>query len=179
MPAHRKDYSKAIELYESGLSVEDVGLVVGLSRQAVWAALDRRGVKFRSNLRYGTENHFYKNGVPQDERVHLIVTKAITRGRLVPKPCEDCGASGTDADGRNLVDAHHDDYNKPLDVRWLCGTCHKKWHEKNEPIRRTIELPPIPHSEIARIGGKTTWKRRRPEALKQLAAAREAHWGKK
>jgi integrase len=48
------------------------------------------------------------------------VARAITSGQLVPQPCEDCGA--TDVHG------HHDDYTKPLDVRWLCSTCHAKLH---------------------------------------------------
>lgn len=53
--------------------------------------------------------------------------KAIARGELVREPCEICGAEKTDA--------HHDDYNKPLEVRWLCRSCHKEWHEHNMPIR--------------------------------------------
>ena len=35
--------------------------------------------------------------------------------------CEACGAT------RN-IDAHHDDYTKPFDVRWLCKSCHKRHH---------------------------------------------------
>lgn len=48
---------------------------------------------------------------------------AIATGRLVRQPCEKCGAT--------KVDAHHDDYSKPLDVRWLCRKHHLEHHRGN------------------------------------------------
>lgn len=39
---------------------------------------------------------------------------------LVRKPCEVCGEK---------AEAHHDDYAKPLDVRWLCFKHHREWHK--------------------------------------------------
>jgi len=44
---------------------------------------------------------------------------AVRRGKLVPQPCEACGAR---------AEMHHDDYSKPLDVRWLCTTHHRAHH---------------------------------------------------
>ncbi len=57
-------------------------------------------------------------------------------GDLVAKPCEVCGS-------RPSV-AHHDDYAKPLDVRWLCRSCHGRWHaEHGSAANRDISgLPP-------------------------------------
>ena len=47
-----------------------------------------------------------------------VVENEIKYGRLVRKPCEVCGLLKSEA--------HHDDYTKPLDVRWLCRSHHMK-----------------------------------------------------
>ncbi len=53
-------------------------------------------------------------------RAHSAVKCAILSGVLVRRNFEFCGNPKTDA--------HHDDYSKPLDVRWLCRGCHKQAH---------------------------------------------------
>lgn len=58
-----------------------------------------------------------------------ILFLAIQNGKMTRRPCEICGDTTTEA--------HHDDYNKPLEVRWLCQKHHKEWHKYNEPIRPT------------------------------------------
>lgn len=56
----------------------------------------------------------------------LIVHKAVKEGRLVRQPCE----VGIDCKGR--VVAHHDDYDRPLDVRWFCERHHRLHHYRLE-----------------------------------------------
>lgn len=46
----------------------------------------------------------------------------IRRGKITPQPCEGCGDL--------FAQAHHDDYDKPLDLRWLCLRCHLKHHKQ-------------------------------------------------
>jgi hypothetical protein len=38
-----------------------------------------------------------------------------------PDACQSCGTVGR-------VDRHHDDYSRPLDVRFLCRRCHQREH---------------------------------------------------
>ena len=46
----------------------------------------------------------------------------VVYGKLKPKPCESCGDP--------KAQKHHDDYSKPLEVRWLCVNCHILLHRK-------------------------------------------------
>ena len=54
---------------------------------------------------------------------HGRTKTAIKAGKLVRQPCRSCGALPTQA--------HHNDYARPLDVRWLCSRCH--YDEKDTP----------------------------------------------
>ena len=62
-----------------------------------------------------------------ERRAQSLINHALERGKIERKPCEVCGSEQTDA--------HHYDYNKPLDVMWLCRKHHAEWHMHNEPIR--------------------------------------------
>lgn len=44
----------------------------------------------------------------------------IRRGKLVRGLCEICGSGS--------VECHHDDYDKPLEVRWFCRVHHLEFH---------------------------------------------------
>ncbi len=125
-------YDEAINLYNSGLSIQEVADYFAITRQGMWDILKRRGVQFRSHLKYGEDNHFYRGGETASKRAQNLAWKAIKKGVLIPQPCENCGVVGTFADGRNKVQAHHEDYNKPLEVRWLCQECHHEWHKENK-----------------------------------------------
>ena len=51
-----------------------------------------------------------------------IVRMAVVGGILIKQPCAECGAL--------KVQAHHEDYDKPLEVVWLCGPDHHKLHKE-------------------------------------------------
>lgn len=60
----------------------------------------------------------------EKNRAHNIVETALRHGTL-PRPdaCQQCGKAGT-------PEASHDDYNKPLEVEWLCRRCHARKDRK-------------------------------------------------
>jgi hypothetical protein len=58
---------------------------------------------------------------PDKYKARQILGNALRDGRLARQPCEVCQ---TTVD----VQAHHDDYNKPLEVRWLCFQHHREVH---------------------------------------------------
>src|ERR1041385_1281000 len=57
---------------------------------------------------------------PERAAIKQRTCRAIKKGLLVKQPCEHCGE-------RKVV-AHHDDYAKPLVIRWLCHPCHRRHH---------------------------------------------------
>ena len=58
---------------------------------------------------------------PEARRAHRRVAYAVDTGRLVrPHQCDQCGAEGK-------MEGAHSDYARPLDVRWLCRSCHVRW----------------------------------------------------
>jgi len=169
--------SEAVRLYDAGASCGALGTRYGVSRQSMWELLRRRTV-MRSNLRHGADNHFYRGGSYADERAHDLVEKAVARGELKrAEHCECCGKKPDPfADGRSAVQAHHDDYNEPLAVRWLCQPCHHEWHKHNAPVERR-EVPGKLTQVDLICGGfpigpvKTSPARERARAL--LASARD------
>lgn len=127
---------EAVRMYRDlEMSVGQVAEYFGVTRQAMWDRLRKR-TEMRPQLRFGQDNHFHRGGVRSNGRAHDLTEKAILRGDLVrPDDCETCGVQpGLASDGRSLIQAHHCDYNRPLDVMWLCQPCHHEWHRNNVPV---------------------------------------------
>ena len=66
----------------------------------------------------------YRKNNPIKYKAHTIVNHAINAKFIIKQPCEICGCT-------TRLHAHHDDYSKPLDIRWLCAEHHFQWHKEN------------------------------------------------
>ena len=120
--------AEGVLMYERGLSIGAIAAYFSVTRQAMWERLSKRGVVMRPNVRFGADNHFFRGGERSSDRVHNLTEYAIRTGIIArAEACEDCGEPGP-------VQAHHDDYNRPLAVRWLCWPCHHRWHQGHEAI---------------------------------------------
>ncbi|MFB1064948.1 hypothetical protein [Natrinema sp. H-ect4] len=73
-----------------------------------------------------SQNHYRYKKRMQEKYPHKVaarkkVFEALRTGKLEKEPCEKCGSTEN-------VEAHHEDYSRPLDVTWLCGSCHRDLH---------------------------------------------------
>lgn len=85
---------------------------------------DTTRAKSRRGYRHRKENHPHKLSALR------AVRTAIEMGALIPpSACEMCHrVPKPRRNGARGINAHHDDYGKPLEVRWLCGACHTAVH---------------------------------------------------
>lgn len=76
------------------------------------------------------------------------VSAALRRGDIRKQPCEICGSEHSEA--------HHEDYAKPLTVKWLCRQHHVAQHCGSRMTRQMIQFTDPQHpylrSEAKRLG---------------------------
>lgn len=65
---------------------------------------------------------------PGKRKAHWTVSNAIRRGVITKLPCDVCGDEKSEA--------HHDDYAKPLAIRWLCRKHHSEHHIEVRRLER-------------------------------------------
>ena len=75
------------------------------------------------NIREAVARSIKKHQWKQDARVKLNYQLKV--GNIKKENCL-CGSKETQA--------HHDDYLKPLEIRWLCRPCHADEHRQPIPV---------------------------------------------
>jgi transposase-like protein len=72
---------------------------------------------------HSQNNKNWRERNPEKHKAHIILNEAIRTKQIIkPKNCQKC-------DKEKPLQAHHEDYNKPLNVIWLCSSCHHKTHK--------------------------------------------------
>lgn len=89
-----------------------------------------RAVRYRKTKEYQSKKNEYDRKYrkvnPEKARAKDKIKHAIKTGKLIRSPiCQICQKK-CDTHG------HHKDYSKPLDVIWLCPTCHISYHRNYE-----------------------------------------------
>lgn len=79
-----------------------------------------RNQKEKRKEQHKLYNRRRKERDPEKAITRYLTSNAIRDGRLIRLPCEVCGA--------DKVQAHHEDYTKPFEVRWLCFKHHREHH---------------------------------------------------
>ena len=88
-------------------------------------AIERRKQNMAIKQATGRFNHLkarWRNQNPEKVKAINAANYAVRDGILKKQPCEVC-----ESDHR--THKHHDDYDKPLEVRWLCSKCHTAHHK--------------------------------------------------
>lgn len=76
----------------------------------------KRGLNYQETQKKWYTDH------PEAEKAKNLVHRALYRDELFkPKVCTNCGE-------KSKLLAHHPDYSKPLEVEWLCYSCHRLTH---------------------------------------------------
>jgi len=63
----------------------------------------------------------HREKYPLRYKARTCVNNALRRGAITKQPCK-CG--------NPKVQAHHEDYSKPLEIDWMCRRCHLTVHGK-------------------------------------------------
>lgn len=92
---------------------------------------------------------------------HSAVRAALLNGSLVrPNCCEDCGAAC-------VPHGHHEDYQKPLEVRWMCVPCHRRAHGVRLRAKVVARGEKVGTSKLTEVQARE---------IKALLANGEPHW---
>lgn len=84
---------------------------------------DRRRAKNPNRIKNAVEQtRKWRAEDSRRNKAHLAVARAIRNGFIEKQACSRCGSENSYA--------HHESYDHPLEVVWLCQPCHKARHKE-------------------------------------------------
>ena len=129
----------------------------------------------RLNRRFCSLECKFKAQATGRKRLRKTITKArnaqsllryhVQAGHITrPACCEQCGGSS----GR--IEGSHTDYDKPLSVRWLCVSCHRRLDKANpKNVTYVVMQPTTAIAEVLTGDSSTTVKAHRVPANPAIA----------
>jgi hypothetical protein len=95
-------------------------------RERYQSSEEGKAALLRSRHRWRAKNS-------EKRQAEIVLCNAVRDGRLEkPDACESCNQGGR-------IHGHHYDYSKPLDVHWLCPSCHAFVHKVERHANRLFE----------------------------------------
>ena len=78
----------------------------------------KRPERRAARLLYGKT---HRERYPERVKARWMLNNWVRLGHVIrPDTCPHCGRSDV------VVEGHHEDYSRPLDVEWACRTCHRE-----------------------------------------------------
>lgn len=79
----------------------------------------------KGKVKHNETRKKYEKDNPEKISAQRKVRNAIKTGKLIrPEICDVCNKQGN-------IEGHHEDYNKPLEVIWMCQFCHLYHHQSS------------------------------------------------
>jgi len=95
----------------------------------------KRYLKYKITTKQAITKYEKKNR--KIKNCHLKLGRAVKTGKIVkPNICSACDKIN------ERIEAHHDDYDRPYEVRWLCKRCHQiadKWRKKRDECKAALQ----------------------------------------
>jgi hypothetical protein len=102
---------------------------------------------------------------PEKVKARTAVAHALRAGSIQRQSCEVCGS--------DPAQAHHDDYTKPLEVRWLCARHHAQLHAAMKWTRIDDQWVQVPYELTRGPNGLSDRPARSPLALEVKPTQKE------
>ena len=113
---NREHYKKNIEYYRAYDRKRNSLFYRKEQRKLYKQTEQGKIVQKKANLKWAINN-------PQKCKAVKAVNNALHDKRLFKEPCKECGTIKD-------IQGHHENYELPLVVVWLCRTCHLKLHKR-------------------------------------------------
>ena len=105
----------------------------------------------KGRQKYKLQSLKLREKYPEKARARSLLSNAICDGKIIrPKQCSLCLRS----DG--IIEAHHPDYSRPLDVVWVCKSCHFMVHGRIKYHRDRLSGKTVKTDATVKTSEETT-----------------------